>query len=65
MNDAYYSFDKGGKPVASDHPLPVTQAETGALDDAAWDGDGDPASLIALWKGIYAQLAAINANTTT
>lgn len=33
----------------------------GALDDAAWDGTGNPASLIALWKGMYAQLALIAA----
>lgn len=42
----------------SDTPAP------GALDDAAWDGTGDPASVIALLRGIYVQLAAINANTT-
>ena len=52
-------------PVSPDNPMPVTSGVTvGALDDAAWDGaTGDPASLIALWKGIMAQLVAINANT--
>ena len=35
----------------------------GALDDAAWDGTGDPASVIALLKAMYAKLAEIATNT--
>jgi hypothetical protein len=52
-------------PVSAVNPLPTTDAATGDLDDAAWDGTGNPASLIALWKGIYAQLAIIATNTET
>ena len=50
--------------VSPDNPLPVTSGVTmGALDDAAWDGaTGDPASLMALLKGMMAQLVAINAD---
>jgi hypothetical protein len=52
-------------PVSEASPLPVTSGVAmGALDDAAWDGaTGDPASMVALWKGMMAQLVAINANT--
>lgn len=51
-------------PVSEANPLPVTSGvATGALSDAAWDGTGDPASMVALWKGMMAQLVAINANT--
>lgn len=45
-------------------PFPTSPVDQGELTDAAWNGAGNPASLIALLKGIYAQLAAINANTT-
>jgi hypothetical protein len=62
-NPLYYRFDSSGTGISAAHPLPVTQADMGALDDAAWDGSGDPTSVIALWKGIMAQLVAINANT--
>lgn len=41
-----------------------TTVPMGALDDAAWDGTGNPASLVALLKGCYAQLAQIAENTT-
>lgn len=50
-------------PVSQTNPLPVANGLTGALDDAAWDGIGDPASIIALLKYMAAQLAAINTNT--
>ena len=43
--------------------LPVAQDDMGALDDVAWDGTGDPASMIALWKAIYAKLDEIATNT--
>lgn len=50
-------------PVSQDNPLPVASGIEGSLSDAAWNGTGDPASMVALQKAIYAQLVAINANT--
>lgn len=44
--------------------LPVAGLDQGDLTDAAWDGTGDPASIVALLKYIAVQLAAINVNTT-
>ena len=48
--------------VSQSKPLPVTSGVAmGALDDAAWDGvTGDPVSMVALWKGMMAQLVALN-----
>lgn len=45
-------------------PMRLAGVAGGALDDTAWDGTGDPASMVALLKGIYAQLAQIAENTT-
>lgn len=49
--------------VSPDNPLPVSDGTTGALSDPAWNGTGNPTSMIALQKAIYDQLVAINANT--
>lgn len=35
----------------------------GALTDTAWDGTGNPGSLIALWKALYAKLDEVATNT--
>lgn len=44
--------------------LPVAGLDQGDLSDDAWDGEtGEPESIVALLKGIMAQLVAINANT--
>lgn len=58
------SDGKNTTPVTVATPLPVTSGVAmGALSDAAWDGaTGDPASLMALLKGMMAQLVAINAD---
>lgn len=56
---------KQGTPImAMDQDGKAQHVPLGALTDTAWNGTGNPASLIALWKGVYAQLAAINTNTT-
>lgn len=61
-----FQLDATGKdvPVSPDNPMPVgLGVAVGALDDAAWDGaTGNPASLMALLKGMMAQLVAINAD---
>lgn len=41
------------------------QPAPGALTDAAWNGTGNPTSVIALQKAIYAKLVEIAANTAT
>lgn len=40
-----------------------TAVPQGALSDAAWNGSGNPASVIALQKAIYAKLVEIATNT--
>lgn len=45
-------------------PMRLAGVAGGALSDAAWDGTGDPASMVALLKGVYVQLAQIAENTT-
>lgn len=55
---------KQGQPImAMDQQGKAQHVPLGSLTDAAWDGTGNPASLIALWKYIAAQVASINAKT--
>jgi hypothetical protein len=53
--------------VSSSNPLPVGGPAIGTAADTAYaDSDGsDAGTMIALLKGIYVQLVAINANTAT
>jgi hypothetical protein len=59
------SVDADGALITTSTAGTSTATILGTLADAAWNGSGNPASLIALWKAMYVQLAAINTNTTT
>ena len=63
MANAVELADNFGNKITSDNPLPVTGSVDGALDDAAWDGVAEEATMIALLKAIHAQLVIIADNT--
>lgn len=57
------SAQQGTPVMTMDQAGKAQHVPLGALSDAAWNGVGNPASLIALWKAIYGKLDAVAINT--